>query len=174
MQLAMDSADTEKAGEQALCTESFRVFAFHKPRGLTIEQGSAPTKGVGGRRLTLNDWISRLETLHGGPNDCSSDGARRRLSAVGRLDKDTSGLILLTDDGLLNEAVLWPGTIRKVYEAVVKLREPMRPTDEQLRCLLDGVQLTDGFARAESVEVIDEWPQAAPTERLSERKVHEV
>lgn len=153
----------------------WRVFAFNKPKGLTIEQGSAPTAGAGGRRWTLNDWIVKFEALHGGPPDLVAHdigaGVRRRLSAVGRLDKETSGLLLFTDDGVLNEAVLWPGTVRKVYEAVVKLREPARPTSDQLRRLTDGVELTDGLARAESVEVIDEWTQSAPTERLSTGKV---
>ena len=79
----------------------------------------------------------------------------------------TSGLLLFTDDGLLNEAILWPGRVSKVYEANVKLREPTRPSAEQLQRLLDGVDLADGFARAQSVEVIDEWTQAAPTEKLS-------
>ena len=62
-----------------------RLFAFYKPRGLTIEHGSAPTKGANGRRLTLNDWVSQLEAIHGGP---AHEGARR-LCAVGRLDKET-------------------------------------------------------------------------------------
>jgi 16S rRNA U516 pseudouridylate synthase RsuA-like enzyme len=85
---------------------------------LTIEQGSAPTKGVGGRKLTLNDYLEELTNEH------KPEG---RLSAVGRLDKDTSGLLLLSDDGILSERALRPGGgCTKVYEA---MREPSAPCE---------------------------------------------
>ena len=62
------------------------VFALHKTKGLVVEQGSAPTHGQGGRKRTLNDILLELSEAH------SPDG---RLFAVGRLDKDTTGLLLI-------------------------------------------------------------------------------
>ena len=133
------------------------VIAFYKPKGLTIEQGSAPTHGHGGRKRTLNDVLTELEAVH------EPSG---RISAVGRLDKDTTGLLLFTDDGHLNEQVLRPGTFLKVYEATVKLREPSKCSDLQIRKLLDGLQLPDGFACADSAEVISHWVEQPTAWRL--------
>ena len=90
-----------------------------------------------------------------------------RLSAVGRLDKETTGLLLLTDDGHLSERVLRPGCCIKVYEATVKLRSPATCKSSTLRHLIDGVELSDGFARADSAEVIAEWQEAPGCSRLS-------
>ncbi len=136
------------------------VVAFWKPRHMTVEQGSAPTHGRDGRRRTINDEIERFRAEFGREGDAEVSAAR--LSAVGRLDKDTTGLLLFTDDGALNERVLWPGTCcPKVYEATVKMRRPARPSAEQLEQLVSGVQLVDGFARCATAELVSETEQAA-------------
>ena len=129
-----------------------RTFAFHKPVGLTIEQGRPATHGTKGRGLTLNDYLQRFYP---------STGNGLQLSAVGRLDKDTSGLMILTTDGVLNEEILRPGTLTKVYEATIKLRAPHRPTSEQLKQLVTGIELNDGYASAEAAEIVAEWVQPA-------------
>ena len=140
-------------GEKATAEPSGSVFAFHKPPGLTIEMGSAATGGAGGRKKTLNDYLAEMRPPR-------PDGPR--LAPIGRLDKATEGLLLVTDDGMLNEAICRPAHLVKVYEATVKLKEPNRPTAEQLRRLLDGVMLSDGEARADLVEVVREWAQPVP------------
>ncbi|HLA15906.1 MAG TPA: pseudouridine synthase [Candidatus Limnocylindrales bacterium] len=67
-----------------------------------------------------------------------------RLVPVGRLDRDSEGLILLTSDGLWAERVLHPryGVER---EYAVGLRWPLRP--EQIQALRGGVTLDEGIAR---------------------------
>ncbi|KAL1519008.1 hypothetical protein AB1Y20_003277 [Prymnesium parvum] len=144
------------------------IFAFHKPRGLTIEQASAPTAGAGGRKLTLNDWIGIIQQRHPAASGSAGSAKGRRLSAVGRLDKETTGLLLLSDEGAVHERVLRPGGVSKLYEAVVKLRAPARPS--RLDELIRGVSLPDGEARASAVEIIDEWTEDAPTQWLSHGK----
>lgn len=63
----------------------------------------------------------------------------QRLFTVGRLDKDSTGLILLTSDGRVNNALLSPLTKReKVYEVVLN----RAPTDAQVRQLAQGVLIT--------------------------------
>ena len=65
----------------------------------------------------------------------------RRLYPVGRLDADSSGLILLTNDGELANRLTHPRfAVPKTYRA--RLRRP--PSDAQLRRLRHGVELDDG------------------------------
>ena len=52
--------------------------------------------------------------------DLLSDAARKDLFPVGRLDKDTEGLLLITNDGALSHRLLSPKShVSKVYEAVI-------------------------------------------------------
>ena len=53
--------------------------------------------------------------------DLFPEKERRGLFAVGRLDKDTEGLLLVTDDGALSHALMSPARhVSKLYEAVVE------------------------------------------------------
>ncbi len=67
-------------------------------------------------------------------------GAQPGVQAVGRLDQDTTGLLLLSDDGQFIHRMASPRHhVPKVYEAV--LRDPLQPV--QVQRLLDGVVLDD-------------------------------
>lgn len=82
---------------------------------------------------------------------------------AGRLDYDSEGLILLTDDGRLQARISQPKSkILKIYRAQVE----GEPSSEQLAALERGVTLKDGRARAEFARVIDEpadlWPRDPP------------
>jgi 23S rRNA pseudouridine2605 synthase len=69
-----------------------------------------------------------------------------RVFAVGRLDRDTSGLLFLTNDGAFAEHVTHPRyEVPKVYVAEVT----GRLTTSQSNALRKGVQLEDGAARAD-------------------------
>src|SRR5919197_6322197 len=64
-----------------------------------------------------------------------------RVVPVGRLDADTTGALLLTNDGPLAHRLAHPRyEVEKVYEAEVE----GKPDDEALRRLADGVELDDG------------------------------
>eukprot|EP01041_Mallomonas_annulata_P007891 gene7891-16154_t len=68
----------------------------------------------------------------------------QRLFTVGRLDKDSTGLIILTSDGRVNNAMLSPSTRKeKVYEVEMD----RVPTDEQLEQLRQGVVITTTIQR---------------------------
>jgi pseudouridine synthase len=70
------------------------------------------------------------------------------LSPVGRLDLDTSGLLLMTNDTQLAEHVTNPDShVAKTY--LVKASKVL--TDAQLQQLRDGVQLRDGLTRPADV-----------------------
>jgi 23S rRNA pseudouridine2605 synthase len=65
-----------------------------------------------------------------------------RVVPVGRLDADTTGALLLTNDGELAHRLAHPKyEVEKVYEAEVE----SVPSDEALRRLADGVKLEDGM-----------------------------
>lgn len=75
-----------------------------------------------------------------------------RLYPVGRLDADSEGLILLSNDGELTNRVTHPRYgITKTYLAQVR----GKPTGRALKSLTEGVELDDGPAKAESVRLID-------------------
>jgi 23S rRNA pseudouridine2457 synthase len=82
---------------------------------------------------------------------------------AGRLDHDSEGLILLTDDGKLQARISQPESrTRKTYLAQVE----GTPTPEQLARLVQGVRLKDGVARAVSARAVDEpawlWDRDPP------------
>ncbi|MBI5259968.1 MAG: 16S rRNA pseudouridine(516) synthase [Burkholderiales bacterium] len=77
---------------------------------------------------------------------------RRGVQPVGRLDQDTTGLLLLTDDGALIHRLTSPKKqVPKVYE----LRTDRPVDDAQVQCLLTGVVLDDDPqpVRAEGCEI---------------------
>lgn len=76
-----------------------------------------------------------------------------RLYPVGRLDSDSEGLILVSNDGELTNRVTHPSFgITKTYLAMVS----GVPSKGQLRRLTEGVELDDGPARAVSARLVDE------------------
>jgi 23S rRNA pseudouridine2457 synthase len=76
----------------------------------------------------------------------------REVYAAGRLDYDSEGLLLLTDDGQLQARISQPRSkIRKCYWAQVE----GAASDEKLAELLEGVKLKDGMAKAVSAKRID-------------------
>ena len=73
---------------------------------------------------------------------------------VGRLDMDTTGLLLLTDDGNLAYRLLHPRfVVDKRYEAVVG----DDPQEENLDRLRRGIDLDDGQTAPAEVQVIERW-----------------
>lgn len=76
------------------------------------------------------------------PLDGTQQVLRRGLFPVGRLDKDTEGLLLITDDGLLAHRLLAPGKhVDKTYYAVVT----GRITEEDIRAFAEGLTVDGEF-----------------------------
>ncbi|MEX0831103.1 MAG: pseudouridine synthase [Nitriliruptoraceae bacterium] len=75
-----------------------------------------------------------------------------RLFSVGRLDQDTEGLLLLTNDGDLAHSLMHPSfEVERVYVALVP--GPVRK--RALAQMREGVELDDGIARAKRVRVLE-------------------
>jgi 23S rRNA pseudouridine2605 synthase len=86
--------------------------------------------------------VSTAHDTHGRPTVVDLVPAGTRLYPIGRLDADTTGLILLTNDGELANRLTHPRfEVPKTYRAKVA-RGPV--TDAALRALRAGVELDDG------------------------------
>lgn len=88
---------------------------------------------------------------HGRPTVVGLVGHERRVVPVGRLDADTTGALLLTNDGSLAHTLMHPRyEVDKVYEAEVE----GEPDETDLGRLREGVELEDGLTNpAEAVLV---------------------
>lgn len=81
--------------------------------------------------------------------DLVEETSGKRLFPVGRLDRNTTGLLLMTNDGELAHRLMHPSyRIRKVYQVETN----MVLSDEQVAMLRKGVILEDGPARAYKVD----------------------
>jgi len=84
------------------------------------------------------------------------------LYPAGRLDRDSEGLVLLTDDGKLQHCIAHPeAKLEKSYWVQVE----GIPDEAALRQLREGVELKDGMTRPASVETMKApaiWPRTPP------------
>jgi 23S rRNA pseudouridine2605 synthase len=84
--------------------------------------------------------------------DLIRNASKDRVFPVGRLDRNTTGVLLLTNDGDLAQTLSHPSNeIRKVYE--VKLDRPVAKSD--MEEITKGITLDDGFIKADAVAYAD-------------------
>lgn len=78
---------------------------------------------------------------------------KERVYPVGRLDRNTTGLLLLTNDGDLADKLMHPSyNVRKIYK--VELDRPLSKADFQK--ITEGVQLEEGRAMVDDLAIISE------------------
>lgn len=116
------------------------LVAFNKPYGVACKFSPAPG------RQTLADFL-RIPHIY----------------PAGRLDTDSEGLLLLTDDGPLQARITHPRhKLPKVYWVQVE----GEPTDKALITLREGVDLGDFVTQPAGARRIDEpgglWPRVPP------------
>lgn len=121
------------------------VIAYHKPVGLVT---------------THDDELGRETVYHRLVPTLPAHLSAQRWHAVGRLDKDTSGLLLFTNDGWFIHHATQPGTkLRKTYRVLAKgLLQP-----ETLQALGQGVELSGGLGMSGPARVTLEAYQTATT-----------
>lgn len=105
-------------------------------------------------------------TSEGGWPSLDGFGLPKGVYAAGRLDRDSEGLLLLTDDGRLQARISSPKTgTAKSYLALVE----GVPTPDAVHQLTQGVDLKDGAARAKEATIIPEpdwlWPRNPPVRK---------
>ncbi len=122
--VAVDGRRVEVAADR-------HVFALNKPAGV----------------------VSTAADTHGRPTVVDLVPGERRLYPVGRLDADTTGLVLLTDDGALANLLTHPRyEVPKTYRATV-VGKVGRPA---LRALSQGIELEDGPTLRATVRLLDD------------------
>lgn len=105
-------------------------FMFYKPRGVI-----SSVKDEKGRKV-VTDFLEDVE---------------QRIYPIGRLDYDTSGLLLLTNDGEFAHLLMHPkNEVEKVYVAKTK----GIPSRENLRRLESGIELEDGITAPAKVKLL--------------------
>ncbi|OJV18953.1 MAG: pseudouridine synthase [Dyadobacter sp. 50-39] len=125
------ATDVVKYGKKALNPEKMVYILINKPKDYIT---------------TTDDPEERKTVL-----DLIAGACSERVYPVGRLDRNTTGLLLLTNDGELAEKLTHPSSgIKKIYQA--ELDKPIATEDfEQLRA---GVELEDGFIRPDEVGLV--------------------
>ena len=84
--------------------------------------------------------------------DILGNKVRERVYPVGRLDRDTTGVLLLTNDGQLAKKLTHPSfNIKKIY--IAELDKSVDQTG--LRKLQEGIELDDGIAKFDLIEYVD-------------------
>jgi 23S rRNA pseudouridine2605 synthase len=132
-----DVSEIRVDGARVILDDSLVYLALNKPRGMhstmSDDQG----------RPCIGDLVEHRVR------------GNKKLFHVGRLDADTEGLILLTNDGELAHRLMHPSyEIPKTYLATVNGSVP-RGLGKKLR---DGIQLEDGPAAVDDFAVVDSIP----------------
>jgi 23S rRNA pseudouridine2605 synthase len=131
------SRDEVRLDGEAVRAEPLRYFVVYKPKGVVC---------------TTSDQFGRTTVL-------DILGARRgRLFTVGRLEEDSEGLILVTNDGEFAQRVLdWMAPLRQTW--YVRVRGRLAP--EALGRLREGVWLSDGRTGPMDVRILRQGPRVS-------------
>ena len=123
--------DVVNYGGETLHSERKRYFLLNKPKGF----------------ITTVDDPQERETVM-----MLIDGAcKERIYPVGRLDRNTTGLLLFTNDGDLARRLTHPSTkVYKIYQ--VELDRPV--TREDMKQLLEGIELEDGPIHVDDIQYV--------------------
>lgn len=120
--------DLVQYNDQRLRGEALRYVLLNKPKGFLC---------------TLDDPQERRTVM-----ELVRSACEERIYPVGRLDRNTTGLLLLTNDGDLAKKLTHPRHhVRKVYQA--ELDKPLAQND--MIALSDGVELEDGFIAPDAI-----------------------
>ncbi len=142
--------DGKKIGERK---QKFVYVALNKPQGYVST--TAVFKGEKSVLELINPHYSSSERSESRSLDkkfsTRSNNNFPRLYPVGRLDKDSTGLILLTNDGQLTQKITHPKYhLPKTYEVTVL----GNVTDDQLEKLRRGIELEEGITQTAEVNII--------------------
>ena len=123
--------DTVQYGKTNLNREKLVYVLLNKPKDFITT-----TEDPEGRRTVM---------------DLVAGASKERIFPVGRLDRNTTGLLLFTNDGEVAQKLSHPSHMnKKIYQ--VELSKPL--TEEHLRQIAEGLELEDGKAIVDDVAVV--------------------
>lgn len=125
-------ADSIKYGKKLLKREKLTYVLLNKPK----------------------DFITTLEDTHGRKTvmDLVKKAGNERIYPVGRLDRNTTGLLFFTNDGDLAKKLSHPShKVKKLYH--VELDQPI--TETHFNDILNGLNLEDGMAYVDDLAIVD-------------------
>ncbi|WP_460978497.1 pseudouridine synthase [Spirosoma knui] len=123
--------DTVKYGTKTLNPERFVYVLLNKPKDY----------------ITTTDDPEERKTVM----ELVADAGNFRMYPVGRLDRNTTGLLLLTNDGELADKLTHPShNVRKIYQ--VEIDKPI--TDEHFEAIKRGVELEDGLIKPDALSIV--------------------
>ncbi|WP_341227199.1 pseudouridine synthase, partial [uncultured Arcticibacterium sp.] len=124
-------SDTIKYGKDVLNRERMMYILLNKPKDFIT---------------TMDDPKERKTVM-----DLVGGACKERVYPVGRLDRNTTGLLLLTNDGELTEKLTHPtNDIKKIYQA--ELDQPI--TTEHFEAIKAGIELEDGFVKPDQLALV--------------------
>ena len=119
-----------------LSSEKKEYILLNKPKGFIT---------------TTNDEKGRKTVM-----DLVANATNVRILPVGRLDRATTGLLLLTNDGELTKKLTHPTHgVRKIYHVILDRRLELK----DLAAIRDGLTLEDGFIEVDEISYIDQKPK---------------
>ena len=93
---------------------------------------------------------------------------REDLFPAGRLDKDTTGLMIITNDGMLAHNILSPKKhVKKIYEVTIDI--PV--TEKMVKKFAEGIKLNDGECKPGKLEITGEYTCRVT---ISEGRYHQI
>ncbi len=124
-------SDTIKYGKDVLSREKMVYLLLNKPKDYIT---------------TMDDPEERRTIM-----DLVKNACKERVYPVGRLDRNTTGLILMTNDGELTEKLTHPSNnIKKIYQ--VELDKPL--IEEHFELLKTGIELEDGLIKVDNIGIV--------------------
>lgn len=173
---------TSRRGADVLITAG-RVLVNGVPGELHTHVGATDVVEVDGRRVTEQPLgyvllhkpagvVTTARDPQGRPTVVGLVEHTARVVPVGRLDADTTGVLLLTNDGQLAHRLAHPRYgVEKVYEAEVE----GNPNEDAIRVLSEGVELDDGRTAPATARMVRRGPATSLLElTLHEGRKHQV
>ena len=131
MGFRVKDGDMVKYGTKALTPERFVYVLLNKPKDYIT---------------TTEDPEERKTVM-----ELVADAGNFRMYPVGRLDRKTTGLLLVTNDGELADKLTHPSNeVRKIYQ--VELDKPI--TEEHFDSLKKGIDLEDGHIKPDALSIV--------------------
>jgi 23S rRNA pseudouridine2605 synthase len=123
-----------------------------------VSYGGVPIKNEVKKYLLLNkpkDYITTMDDPEERKTvmELTRNACKERLYPVGRLDRNTTGILLFTNDGDMTAKLTHPKfLVRKIYHVILD----KKITSEDFKHIAEGVELSDGLIKPDALEYVGE------------------